>query len=61
MRDIKKIFKSLEEFGLLKKGISETVKNETNKTLAASILVTALSERIAIRASKGVLRAGQIF
>ena len=61
MRDIKKIFKSLEEFGLLIKGIGETIKNETNKTLAASILVTALPERIAIRASKGVLRAGQIF
>ena len=31
MNDIMKIFKSLEESGLLIKGASETIKNETNK------------------------------
>ena len=31
MNDIMKIVKSLEEFGLLIKGISETIKNEAKK------------------------------
>ena len=50
MKDIMKIIKSLEESGLLIKGITETIKNETKDkkggfllmllgTLAASILV----------------------
>ena len=54
MKDIMKIVKSLEESGLLKKGISETIKNEASeqkggflpmllKTLAASILGNALT------------------
>ena len=30
MEDITKIVKSLEGFGLLLKGVSETIKNETN-------------------------------
>ena len=58
-----KIVKSLEESGLLIKGISETIKNEAKEqkggflsillgTLAASILGNAL-------AGKGILRVGE--
>ena len=50
MNDIVKIIKSLEESGLLIKGVSETIKNETKEhkggfllillgTLGASLLV----------------------
>ena len=60
-----KIIKSLEESGLLIKGISETIRNKENEqkggflpmllgTLAASILRNAL-------AGKGVMRADQHF
>ena len=53
MEDIMKIVKSLEESGLLTKGISETIKNETKEqkgalfsmlsgTLLASILENTL-------------------
>ena len=60
-----KIVKSLEESGLLIKGISETIKNEAKVqkggflpmilgTLAASILGNALT-------GKGVIRAGKNF
>ena len=52
MQNIMKILKSLEESGLLVKGISETIKNETKEqkgrflpmllgTLAASLLGSA--------------------
>ena len=65
MEDIMKIAKSMEESGLLVKGISETIKTESKEqkggfrtillgTLAASILGNAL-------AGKGVIRAGQNF
>ena len=58
-----KIVKSLEESGLLIKGISETIKNEAKEqkggflsillgTLAASILGNPL-------AGKGILRVGE--
>ena len=60
-----KIVLSLEESGLLVKGISETIRNETKEekggflpkllgTLAASLLGAALT-------GKGVLRAGGNF
>ena len=60
-----KIVKSLEESGLLVKGISETIKNETKEqkggfvplllgTLAASLLGSVLT-------GKGVIRAGENF
>ena len=72
MEDIMKIVKSLEESGLLIKGTSEKIKNETKEwkggffplslgTLAASILGNALAEKRIIRAGIGVMRAGQIF
>ena len=61
MEDIMKIVKSLEESGLLIKGISETIKNETKEqnggflpmllgTLAASLLGSALKGKEVIRA-----------
>ena len=72
MEDIMKIVKSLEESGLLIKGISETIKNEAKQqkgsflpillgALAVSILGSALTERGVIRAGEGVTRAGENF
>ena len=66
------ILKSLEESGLLIKGISEMIKNEAKErkggfisvlleTLAASILGNALARKVVIRAGEGVLRVGQNF
>ena len=65
-----KIVKSLEELGLLIKGISETIKNEAKEqkgrflsmllgTLAASILGNALAGIRVIRAGEGLIRVGQ--
>ena len=65
-----KIFKSLEESGLLIKGISEIIKNEAKEqkggffsmlleTLAASMLGSALTGRGVIRAGQGAIRAGE--
>ena len=70
MEDIMKIFKSLEESGLLIKGISEIIKNEAKEqkggffsmlleTLAASRLGSALTGREVIRAGQGAIRAGE--
>ena len=67
-----KIVKSLEESGLLIKGISETIKNDAKEqkggflpmllgTLAASILGTALTGRGVIRAGEDTIKAGQDF
>ena len=72
MEDIMKIVKSLEESGLLIKGVSETIKNEAKEqkggflpmllgTLAASILANALAGRRVIRAGEGTIRAGENF
>ena len=68
MEDMMKIVKSLEESGLLIKGISETIKNEAKEqkggflpmllgTLAASILGSALTGRGVIRAGDRTIRA----
>ena len=65
MENIMKIVKSYEKSGLLVKGISETIKNETKEqkrefvpmllgTLAASLLGSVLT-------GKGVIRAGENF
>ena len=70
MEDIMKIAKSLEESGLLIKGISETIKNEARKQkggflpmllgiLAASMLGTVLTGRGVIRADEGTIRSGK--
>ena len=72
MNDIMKIIKSLEESGLLIKGVSETVKNEAKEqkggflgmllgTLGASLFGNLLTGKGTIRAGKGTSRAGQDF
>ena len=72
MEDIKKIAKSLEESGLLIKGIRETIKNEAKEqkgrflpmllgTSAASMLGSALTGRGVIIAGEGTIRAGEKF
>ena len=71
MNDVMKVIKSLEESGLLIKGVSETIKNETNEqkggflsmllgTLGASLLGNLLTRKGTIRAGKQVT-AGQDF
>ena len=73
MKDIIKIFKSLEDHGLLLKGVSKTIQNEAKKkkkgrfpgmllgTLDASLLRNKLTGKGTIIAGKGTLRAGQDF
>ena len=64
MKDIMKIIKALENSGILLKGISKTIKNETKEqrggflsmllgTLGASLLGNLLS------GGKGIMRAGE--
>ena len=70
MNDIMKIVKSLEEFGLLIKGVSGTIKNEAKEqkggflgmlfdTLGASFFGDLLTGKGKIRAGEGTIRAGQ--
>ena len=70
MEDIMKIVKSLEEAGLLIKGVSETIKDEAKEqyggslpmlsgTLAAILLGCTLLGREVIRACRGTNRDGQ--
>ena len=69
MNDILKIVKSLEDSGILLKGISETIKDEATEqkggflsmllgTLGASLLGNMLASRGVIRAGEGTIRAG---
>ena len=69
MEDIIKIVKSLEDSGLLLKGVTETVQNEVKEqkggflsillgTLGASLLGNILTGHGIKRAGEGVLRAG---
>ena len=73
MDDILKIVKSLEEFGVLLKGVTETIQNEAKQqrggflsmllgTLGASLLGDILSKGLSgkgvIRAGEGTIRAG---
>ena len=73
MNDILKIVKSLEDFGILLKGVSETIKNEAKEqkvgflsmllgTLGASLLGDLLTKNLlgrgVIRAGEGTIRAG---
>ena len=69
IHDIIKIVKSLEDSGLLLKGVTETVQNEVKEqkggflsmllgTLGASLLGNLLTGKGINRASEGVLRAG---
>ena len=72
MNDIMKIVKSLEEFGLLVKGLSDTIQNEANELkdgflsilLAAwdsSLLGNLLIGKDTIRASDDKIKVGQDF
>ena len=72
MNDIMKIVKSLEESGLLIKGVSKTNKNQVEEykgefiemllgTLGASLLGNVLTSKGTIRAGKGTIRAGENF
>ena len=73
MDDILKIVKSLENFGLLLKGVSETIQHEAKEerggflsmllgTLGASLLGDVISKGLSgksvIRAGEGTVRAG---
>ena len=69
MKDIIKIVKSLEDSGLLLKGVTETVQNEVKEqkggflsmllgTLGASLLGNILTGKGINRAGEGIVRAG---
>ena len=75
MDDILKIVKSLEDSGVLLKGVSETIQHEAKEQrggflsmlldiLGASLLVDLLSKGVSgtgvIRAGKGTIRAGYV-
>ena len=72
MNDIMKIVKSLEESGLLRKGISKTIKNKAKEQkggfhgmllgiLGASSSGNILTGKGTIGAGEGTVRAGQDF
>ena len=70
MNDIMKIVQALENSGVLLKGVTETIKNETKEqkggflrmllgTLGASLLGNLLTGKGTVRAGEGTLRAGE--
>ena len=69
MEDIMKVVKSVEESGLIIKGISETIKDEAKEflsillgTLGAKLLRSALTRKWVIRPGKDTIgAAGQDF
>ena len=72
MNDILKQFKTLEEYGLLIKGASETIQSEAKEqkerflgmllgTLEASLSGNLLTGKGTIRAGEGTNRAGEHF
>ena len=72
LEDIMKIINSLDDSGLLIKGVSETIKNEAKGqkeeflgmslgTLGASLLGNLLTGKVIIRARKGTNRASENF
>ena len=72
MKGIMKLVKSFQESGLLIKGISETIRNETKEqkgefllmllgTLAASMLGSTSTGRRVMWAGEGTIRAGENF
>ena len=72
MNDIMKIVKSIEESGLLIKGVSHTIKNDAKEqkgeflgmvlgTLGAILLGNLLTGKGTIRAGAGTIRAVQYF
>ena len=69
MKNIIRIVKSLEDSGLLLKGVSETIQNEAKEqkggfftmlldTLGASLLGNTLARQGINRVEEGVIRAG---
>ena len=69
MKDIIKIVKSVEDSGLLLKGVSEIVQNEAReqkggflsmllRALSASLLGNILASKEINKAGEGVIRAG---
>ena len=69
MKDIIRIVKSLEDSGLLLKGVSKTIQNEAKEqkggflsmllgTLGASLLGDILTGQGTNRAGEGIIRAG---
>ena len=69
MEDILKIVKFLEDSGILLKGVSETIKNESKEqkggflsmllgTLGASLLGNMLVGKGVIRAGEGTIKLG---
>ena len=72
MKNIMKIVKSLEEYGLLIKGVSETIEKEAKEqtggflsmlfgTLVTSLLGNLLTAKATIRAGEGTIKTGQDF
>ena len=70
MNDIMKIVQALEDSGILWKGVSETIKNETKEqkggflsmlldTLRVSVLENLLTEKGIVRAREETIRAGE--
>ena len=70
MNDIMKIIEALDNFGILLKGISKTIENETKEqrgrflsmllgTLGASLLGNLLSGKGMMRAGEGIVTAGE--
>ena len=70
MNDIIKIIEALENSGILLKGVSKTIENETKEqrggflsmllgTLGASLLGNLLSGKGMMRAGEGITRAGE--
>ena len=70
MNDIMKVIKSLENSGILLKGVTKTIENETKEqrggflsmllgTLGASLLGNLLSGKGLTRAGEGIVRAGE--
>ena len=69
MNDIMKIIEALENTGILLKGVSKTIENETKEqiggflsmllgTLGASLLGNLLTGKGMMRAGEGIVRAG---
>ena len=70
MNDIMKIIEALENSGILLKGVTETIENETKEqrggflsmllgTLGANFLGNLLNGKGIMRASEGIVRAGE--
>ena len=67
IEDIIRIFKSLEESGLLMKDVSETIKNKAKELkrgslgTGASLLENLSARKVVIRAGEGEIKAVQEF